>query len=52
MSKPTEEAEMAKEAAASAEVPEEAEALSEEERIENLGLVKIKEEPEEKRIGF
>jgi small subunit ribosomal protein S2 len=49
-SKPIEE--MAKETAVPSEVPEEAEALSEEERIENLGLVKIKEEPEEKRIGF
>jgi small subunit ribosomal protein S2 len=34
-------------------VPEEAKALSEEERIESLGLAKVKEEPgEEKRTGF
>ena len=51
VAKPIEE-QMAKEAAASGEAVEEAEALSEEERIEDLGLVKIKEESEEKRIGF
>lgn len=51
VSKPTEEM-AAEEKEAAAEVPEEAEALSEEERLENLGLVKIKEESEEKRIGF
>lgn len=52
MAKPVEEVEMGKEIAVPTEVPEEAEALSEEERIENLGLIKIKEETEEKRIGF
>lgn len=34
------------------EVIEEAQALSEEQRIEEMGLAEVKEEPEEKRIGF
>jgi len=33
-------------------IPEEAQALTEEQRIEEMGLAKVKEETEEKRIGF